>query len=150
MSEKIVSKNRKARFNYELIETYEAGLVLQGSEIKSIRAGQISINEAYVRVDGDEAWLIDAHVAPYAMATHNNHEPRRQRKLLLHKYEIKKLYGKVNEMGFSLIPLRVYFKKGKAKIQIALARGKKRHDKRETIRRRDEQRDLDRAMRQYK
>lgn len=147
MSEKIVSKNRKVRFNYELIETYEAGMVLQGSEIKSIRAGQMSINEAYVKVDGDEAWLINANIAPYALATHYNHEPTRPRKLLLHKKEIYKLWDEVRKKSLTIVPTKVYLQRGKAKIEIALARGKRKYDKREAIKKRDTERDIKREFR---
>ena len=146
---KIVAENRKARFDYHIEDTFEAGMVLRGTEVKSLRRGRCNLKDSYARIINGEVWVLNMHIGPYPFAYYNNHEPRRQRKLLLHKYEIKKLYGKVNESGFSLVPLKVYFKAGKAKIQIALARGKKKHDKRETIRRRDEQRDLDRAMRNY-
>ncbi len=145
---KIVATNRKARFQYFLLETYEAGIVLQGSEIKSIRAGHMSLSEAYVRVDDHgEVWLVDAHIAPYPQATHFNHEPRRKRKLLLHKKEIARLERMVREKGVTIVPTRAYLKNGKAKIEIALAKGKKQHDKRAVIAKRDAQREMERHFR---
>ncbi len=147
---KIVAENRKARHDYFIEDKFEAGMVLQGTEVKSLRRGRCNLRDSYARISNGEVWVHNMHIGPYPFAYYNNHEPRRTRKLLLHKYEINKLYGKVNEAGGSLIPLRVYFKNGKAKLLLALAKGKKKHDKRETIRRREEQRDLQRAMRQYK
>ncbi len=144
MDIKIVATNRKASHEYFLLERYEAGLVLQGSEIKSIRAGQISLAEAYVRIDGQEAWLMEAHVAPYEQASRFNHEPRRPRKLLLHRSEIRKLWDVVRQKGVTIVPLRVYLKNGRAKLEIAVAKGKKLYDKRETIARRDAQREIER------
>jgi SsrA-binding protein len=144
---KVVSTNRKAKFEYFLIETFEAGIALQGSEIKSIRAGQISLKEAYVQTDGEEAWLMNAHVAPYEQANRFNHDPLRQRRLLLHKREIRQLWDSVRQKGMTIIPTRVYLKDGRAKVEIALARGKKTYDKRETIAKRDRERDSAREMR---
>ncbi len=145
---KIIATNRKARFQYFLLETYEAGIVLRGSEIKSMRAGHMSLSEAYVRVDDNgEVWLVDAHIAPYPQATHFNHAPRRKRKLLLHKKEIARLERMVREKGVTIIPTRAYLKNGKAKIEIALARGKKQHDKRAVIAKRDAQREMERHFR---
>ena len=144
---KIVSTNRKAKFEYFLLETFEAGIALKGSEIKSVRAGQISIKEAYVRVDEREAWLMEAHIAPYAEANRFNHDPRRPRQLLLHKREIRKLRESVRKKGLTIIPTRVYLKNGRAKVEIALARGKKLHDKRQAIAKRETERDLKRQMR---
>ena len=144
---KVVSTNRKAKFEYFLIETFEAGIALQGSEIKSIRAGQISLKEAYVQSDGEEAWLMNAHVAPYEQANRFNHDPLRQRRLLLHKREIRQLWDSVRQKGMTIIPTRVYLKDGRAKVEIALARGKKTYDKRETIAKRDRERDSAREMR---
>ena len=146
---KIIANNRKAGFEYTLIETFEAGISLQGSEIKSIRAGQISIQESYVDVqEGREAWLIEAHIAPYEQAgKFYNHEPRRKRKLLLHKKEIRELWNNVRIKGMTVVPTRVYLKDGRAKIEIALAKGKKAYDKRATIAKRDEARDKERSMR---
>lgn len=149
MGIKIVAKNRKASHEYFLLDTYEAGLVLQGSEIKSIRAGQISLAEAYVQVDGSEAWLMDAHIAPYAQASIYNHEPRRPRKLLLHKVEIRRLWNEVRKKGVTIVPTKVYLKEGHAKVEIALAKGKKLYDKREAIAKRDLQREMERKGRRY-
>lgn len=138
---KIVSTNRKARFEYFIHDTYEAGIALMGSEIKSIRAGQVSLSEAYVEVrNGEEAWLLDMHIAPYAQANRFGHESRRPRKLLLHKREIYKLWQEVRQKGITIIPLRVYLKNGRAKVEIALAKGKKLYDKREAIAKRDAER----------
>lgn len=147
MAVKVIATNRKARHEYHLFDEYEAGLVLKGSEIKSIRAGQISIKEAYVQVNEDEAWLIDAHIAPYDQASHFNHEPRRPRKLLLHKREIREMYDEVRQKGVTIIPLRVYLSEGLAKIEIAVAKGKKLYDKRQTIAKRDAQREIERQLR---
>jgi SsrA-binding protein len=146
MSIKIVAKNRKARFEYFLLDYYEAGLVLQGSEIKSIRAGHISIAEAYVRILDDEAWLIDAHIAPYDQASHFNHDPRRARKLLLHRTELNRLIKAVQTKGLTIIPTKVYLKNGRAKVEIALAKGKKHHDKRQVIAKRDVEREIQRQL----
>ena len=146
---KILATNRKASFEYFLMEKFEAGLVLQGSEIKSIRAGQISIQESYVDVPNEnEAWLLEAHIAPYEQAgTHFNHEPRRKRRLLLHKKQIRELWNNIRIKGNTVVPTRVYLKDGRAKIEIALAKGKKAYDKRATIAKRDEARDSERATR---
>ncbi len=148
MSEfKTIATNRKARFQYFLLETYEAGIALRGSEIKSIRAGHISLSEAYVRVENGEVWLVDAHIAPYPQATHFNHEPRRRRKLLLHKKEIARLERLVREKGVTIVPTRVYLKHGRAKVEIAVAKGKKHYDKRAVIAKRDAQREMERHFR---
>ncbi len=144
MSVKVVATNRKARFEYFLLETYEAGLALQGSEIKSIRAGQISLAEAYVQTDGKEAWLINAHIAPYEQANRFNHDPRRPRKLLLHKREIRELWNAVRQKGVTIVPVQVYLKDGKAKVEIAIAKGKKLYDKRHEIAKRDQTREIER------
>ena len=146
---KVIATNRKASFEYFLMEKFEAGLVLQGSEIKSIRAGQISIQEAYVDIPNeDEAWLVESHIAPYAQAgTHFNHEPKRRRRLLLHKKQIREMWNDVRIKGMTVVPTRVYLKDGRAKIEIALAKGKKAYDKRATIAKRDEARDNERASR---
>ena len=146
---KIIATNRKASFEYFLTEKFEAGLVLQGSEIKSIRAGQISIQESYVDVPNEsEAWLLEAHIAPYEQAgTHFNHEPRRKRRLLLHKKQLRELWNNIRIKGNTVVPTRVYLKDGRAKIEIALAKGKKAYDKRATIAKRDEARDNERATR---
>lgn len=146
---KIIATNRKASFEYFLMEKFEAGLVLQGSEIKSIRAGQISIQEAYVDIpNAQEAWLVEAHIAPYEQAgTHFNHEPKRKRRLLLHKKQIRELWNDIRIKGNTVVPTRVYLKDGRAKIEIALAKGKKAYDKRAAIAKRDETRDSERATR---
>ncbi|MBN1303258.1 MAG: SsrA-binding protein SmpB [Anaerolineales bacterium] len=144
---KNVSKNRKARFDYYLEELYEAGLELKGSEIKSIRAGQMSLAESYVKVDGNEAWLFGAHIAPYEQASHYNHDPLRPRRLLLHKREISQLWDAVRKKGLTIVPTRAYLKNGRAKLEIAIARGKKQHDKRQVIARRDMERELKRQER---
>lgn len=148
MGIKVIATNRKARHEYFLLDTYEAGLVLMGSEIKSIRAGQVSLAQAYISLDGNEAWLINSHIAPYNEASHNNHDPLRKRKLLLHRSEIRKLSDKVIQKGATVIPLRLYLKDGKAKIEIALAKGKKRYDKRAEIAKRDAIREMDRRFKE--
>ncbi|NTW12063.1 MAG: SsrA-binding protein SmpB [Anaerolineales bacterium] len=145
---KIVATNRKAGFEYTLLERFEAGLALQGSEIKSIRAGQISIQESYVDIEnGRQAFLVEAHIAPYEQANRFNHDPRRKRRLLLHKKEIRKLWDNVRIKGMTIVPTRVYLKNGRAKIEIALAKGKKAYDKRATIAKRDEARNAERETR---
>ena len=146
---KVIATNRKASFEYFLMEKFEAGIVLQGSEIKSIRAGQISIQESYVDVPNEnEAWLLEAHIAPYEQAgQHFNHEPRRKRRLLLHKKQIRELWNNIRIKGNTVVPTRVYLKDGRAKIEIALAKGKKAYDKRATIAKRDEARSADRETR---
>lgn len=145
---KIVATNRKAGFEYFLHEKFEAGIALQGSEIKSIRAGQISIQESYVDIEnGEQAWLVDAHIAPYEQANRFNHEPRRKRRLLLHKKQIRELWNGVRIKGMTIVPTKVYLKDGRAKIEIALAKGKKAYDKRAAIAKRDEARSAERETR---
>jgi len=144
-----IAENRKARFNYHIEDVYEAGLVLKGTEVKSLRLGRANIKDAYAKIKNGEVFVYQMHISPYTFAYYDNHDPLRPRKLLLHKREIKRLYGKANEQGASLIPLRLYFKNGKVKISLALARGKRKYDKRESIRRRDEQRVLERARKKY-
>src|SRR4030066_1347822 len=146
MGEKVVASNRRARHEFFILETLEAGIALHGSEIKSIRAGHISLAEAFVRIDGNEARLEDAHLAPYEQASIYNHEPRRPRKLLLHSAEIRKLWNTVRQKGVTIIPLSVYLKDGKAKVEIATAKGKKLYDKRAEIAKRDSQRDIERHL----
>lgn len=141
---KVVAENRKARHDYIIEDTFETGIVLVGTEVKALRMGKANLKDAYARIKNGEVFVYQMHIGPYPFAYYDNHEPLRPRKLLLHAYEIKKLYGKVNEKGYSLIPLRLYFKTGKVKLALALARGKRSHDKRETIRRRDQKRELDR------
>ncbi|CCH65907.1 tmRNA-binding protein SmpB [Richelia intracellularis HM01] len=149
-SYRVVSDNRQARYLYEILETYEAGLELFGTEVKSIRAGRINIQDGYALIKNGEAWLLNAHISPYnASSQYFNHEPRRTRKLLLHRQEIRKLIGKVEQQGLTLVPLKIYLKRGWVKVSIALARGKKVYDKRETIKQRQDQRDMQRAMKSY-
>jgi SsrA-binding protein len=147
MSVKVVASNRKAGFEYFLLEHLEAGIALQGSEIKSVRAGQVSLAEAYVQVDGKEAWLMNAHIAPYDPASRYNHDPLRPRRLLLHRHEIRELWNAVRQKGITIVPVKVYLKEGRAKIDIATAKGKKLYDKRHEIAKRDEERELQRAGR---
>lgn len=141
MEVKTVATNRKARFEYQLLETFEAGLVLKGTEIKSVRRGQISLQESYVRTDGKQAWLVGAHIAPYEHASAFQHDPDREKKLLLNKREIRELYDAVRIKGLTIIPVRVYLKGGRAKVEIAIAKGKKKYDKREAIKKRDFERE---------
>jgi SsrA-binding protein len=141
-----IAVNRRARHDYDVEETFEAGLVLTGSEVKALRAGKANLKDSYGRIERDEVWLWNAHISPYGPASQFGHEPTRTRKLLLHRDEIQRLTGKVKERGLTLVPLRLYFKNGRAKVQIALARGKKLHDKRAAIREREVQREMDRAL----
>jgi len=144
---KVVANNRKAGFEYFLYERFEAGLALKGSEIKSIRSGQISLAEAYIRVDENQAWLIEAHIAPYLQANRYNHDPKRPRRLLLHGKEIREMWDAVRQKGVTIVPIRVYLKNGRAKLEIAIAKGKKLHDKREAIAKRDAEREMEREGR---
>jgi SsrA-binding protein len=146
--EKLVASNRRAHHNFEILETHEAGLVLQGTEVKSLRASRADLKESYARIDGTEAWLLGLHISPYAQGNRANHEPLRPRKLLLHRGEINRLLGKIMEKGLTLIPLRLYFKQGRAKVEIGLARGRKTLDKRHAIREREETREVQRALRE--
>jgi len=143
---KIITRNRKAKFEFDLEETFEAGLELKGTEIKSIRAGQVSLAEAYVRTNGRQAWLVGAHIAPYDQASVFNHDPERDRRLLLHKREIKTLWDAVRLKGMTIIPTILYLRDGLAKVEIALAKGKRQYDKRQAIKKRDMARDVDRAL----
>lgn len=143
---KVIATNRKARHDYFIEDRFEAGIVLRGSEIKSVRAGRVSLRESYVTTDGEEAWLVNAHIAPYDPASRLNHEPRRRRKLLLHKREIYKLHNGVQQKGYTIIPLTMYLKSGKAKIEIALARGKRQYDKRREIAKRDAELEMSRSL----
>jgi SsrA-binding protein len=142
---KIIAENRKARHDYIIEEEFEAGMVLKGTEVKSLRGGRANLKDSYARIKNGEVFLHQMHIGEYPFAYYDNHDPLRVRKLLLNRQEIKKLYAKVNEKGFSLIPLKMYFKNGKAKVLIAVARGKRSFDKRESIKRRDAKRELDRA-----
>jgi SsrA-binding protein len=144
---KVVATNRKAGFEYFLLERFEAGLSLVGSEIKSIRAGQISLGEAYVRADERGAWLMDAYIAPYEQANRFNHDPRRPRRLLLHKKENRELWDAVRQKGMTIVPTRVYLKDGRAKLEIAIAKGKRLYDKRRAIAQRDAEREMEREGR---
>lgn len=145
---KIVADNRKARFNYTIEDKFEVGMVLKGTEVKSLREGRAQLKDAYGKVVNGEIFVYQMHISPYPFAYYGNHDPERPRKLLLHNHEIKRLIGKITEKGYSLIPLNVYFKNGKAKMTLAMAKGKRQYDKRETIRKRDEKRDLDRARKE--
>ena len=142
-----IATNRRARHEYEILETVEAGLVLRGTEVKSLRAGQVTFKDAYATIRNAEAWLTGCHISPYSHGTDANHDPERDRKLLLHRREINRLTGKVAERGLTLIPLRIYFKAGRAKLELGLARGKKLHDKRSALREREVRREMDRAAR---
>ena len=146
---KTIAKNRKALFEYFLLETYEAGIALYGSEIKSIRAGQVSINEAFVQIENFEAWLVNAHIAPYESASFFNHDPKRKRRLLLHKKEVLKLWNEVRQKGVTIVPVKLYLKNGLAKLEIASAKGKKLYDKRDSIAKRDQERELSRSVKKY-
>jgi SsrA-binding protein len=144
-----VAENRKARHDYLIEETIEAGIALVGTEIKSVRAGRVNLRESYVRIEGGEAWLLNAHIAVWPQAgAWFNHEPTRRRKLLLHREEIERLRGKVEQKGLTLVPLKIYFVRGRAKVEVAVARGKKLYDKREALAERDSQREIERAVRE--
>lgn len=145
--EKTICVNRKARHDYTIEEVYEAGLVLTGGEVKSLREGRANLKDSYARIDKGEAFLLNAHISPYQPAHYFNDDPTRTRKLLMHKKEILRLMGKVREQGLTLVPLRLYFKKGRAKVELALARGKKVYDKRSALREREVKRDIARALR---
>jgi SsrA-binding protein len=143
----IVARNRRARFEYDLLEKVEAGLVLTGTEVKSLRNGKASLEESYAAVDNDEVWLYGCDIPEYVEANRMNHKPKRPRKLLLHRSEIAKLNTKSSERGLTIVPLRIYFKNGIAKVEISVAKGRKLHDKREALKNKDAKRDIDRAMR---
>jgi SsrA-binding protein len=147
---KIVAENRKARHDYFIEDEYEAGLVLLGTEVKSLRQGRVNLKDSYARIKDGEVYVLQMHIGPYPFAYYGNHDPLRPRKLLLHKQEIKRLCSKVNEKGYTLVPLRIYFKDGKVKLTLALAKGKRQYDKRETIKRRDEQRLMERDHKQHR
>lgn len=146
-NERVIADNRKARHDYHVLDTLECGIMLVGSEVKSLRTGTLSLEEAYGRVEGDEVWLVGANIAEYAFSHALNHVPKRRRKLLLHRREIKKFAGQAYEKGLTLVPLKMYFKAGRAKVLMGICKGKQQHDKRETMKKRDAQRDIDRAMR---
>jgi SsrA-binding protein len=147
---RIVCQNKKAYFDYEILETFEAGIVLVGTEVKSLREGRANLKDSYAKIRKGEVFLHDFHISPYTHASYNNHEPERVRKLLLHNQEINKLTGRTQEKGLALIPLKVYFRKGKVKVELGLARGKKLYDKRESIKRKDEAREMSRMRKNYK
>jgi SsrA-binding protein len=142
---KVIASNRRARHDYAIIDSYECGIVLQGTEVKSLRAGKASLADAYASVEDGEVWLRNLHIPEYAQGTWTNHEPRRPRKLLMHREEIARLVGKTREGGLTLVPLSLYFADGKVKVELALARGKKTHDKRQDLARRDAQREMARV-----
>ncbi len=146
-NERVISDNRKARHNYHVLDTLECGIVLVGSEVKSLRSGGLSLDEAYARVEGDEVWLLGANITEYSYSHALNHVPKRRRKLLLHRREIQKFAGQAFEKGLTLVPLKMYFKAGRAKVLLGICKGKQKHDKRESLKKRDSQRDIDRAMR---
>jgi SsrA-binding protein len=148
MPDKTVAVNRRAHFEYAVEETLEAGLVLTGTEIKSIRAGRANLAEAYARIERGEAWLIGAHIAPYEQGNRNNHEPTRTRKLLLHRDQIAELAGRTQAKGFTLVPLKLYIRDGMAKLELGIARGRKSHDKRRVIAERDVRRELQRETKE--
>lgn len=148
MAIKVIATNRKARHQYHFDDTYEAGLVLVGSEIKSIRAGRVSLQEGFVLFEEGEAWLVNVHIAQYDPASRQNHEPKRRRKLLLHRRQIDRLHSRAREKGYTVIPTKLYLKDGRAKVEIALARGKKLYDKRQTIAKRDSKRQVERALKE--
>ena len=146
-SEKIICQNKTARMNYFFDDTYEAGIALVGTEVKALREGRANLRDSYARVSNGEVYLYDVNISTYTFGNRNNHEPLRVRKLLLHKREIRKLYGKSREKGLALIPLKLYFKNGRVKVELGLGRGKKFHDKREDMKLRDDKRDMERALR---
>ena len=144
---KVIADNRQARYQYEILETYEAGIVLTGTEVKSIREGKVNLRDGYANVKRGEAWLHNVHISPHSMTNlAYNHEPRRIRKLLLHKQEIRKLIGQVEQKGLTLVPLKMYLKGGRVKISVGLGRGKKLHDKRDSLKKKQDKRDMARAM----
>jgi SsrA-binding protein len=145
---KIVAENRKARHDFLIVDQFEAGLVLTGTEVQSLRLGRANLKDSYAKVKDGEVWLYQVHISPYPFAYYNNHEPLRVRKLLMHKREIMRLYAKANEQGYTLVPLKLYFKAGKAKVTLALAKGKREFDKRQSIRDREQKREMDRVRKQ--
>jgi SsrA-binding protein len=147
-AETLIADNRKARFDYHVLETFEAGVALLGTEVKGIREGQASLRDSYARIDKGEAWLFNVHINPYSHRGYVDHDPKRKRKLLLHAQEIRKLIGKTTERGLTIVPLRMYFKRGRVKVAIALVKGKQAHDKRETLRRREVDRETRAAVKE--
>ncbi len=144
---KSIALNRRARHDYEILESFEAGLALVGSEVKSLRAGRADLKDSYGLMERGEAWLVGLHISPYQFARDGGHDPERTRKLLMHRGEIERVRGKLDQKGLTLIPLRLYFKEGKAKVEMGLAKGKAQYDKRETLKRRQAEREMQRAMR---
>lgn len=144
-SRKVVATNRKARYNYEILDTFEAGMVLRGSEVKSLRAGRVQLKDSYASIRGGEVWLESVHIAPYSFAEDGGHDPERPRKLLLHRREIDRLFSRIREEGLTLVPLQVYFRDGRAKVELGLARGKRTRDKRQSIVERQQKREMERA-----
>jgi SsrA-binding protein len=149
MAEKLICQNKKARHNYAIEDKYEAGIALLGTEVKSLREGRANLGDSYGKIKNGEVFLVDAHISPYNFGNRFNHDPLRTRKLLLHKKEIRRLIGKVQEKGFTLLPLRLYFSNGKAKVELGLAKGKKLFDKRETLKRRTMERDMERGRKGF-
>lgn len=145
---RLVTRNRKARHDYQILDRFETGIVLQGTEVKALRAGNVNLKDSYATVEGGEVFLHNAHISPYEPGTRFNHDPERVRKLLLHKAEIRRLIGRTQQQGLTLVPLSVYFSRGKAKVELALARGKKQYDKRQSLARRDAEREVERALKE--
>jgi SsrA-binding protein len=145
--DRVVATNRRARHEYEILESFEAGLVLRGTEVKALRTGQVNFKDSYATVRNNEVWLLGCHISPYSHGTDANHDPERDRKLLLHGREINRLVGKISEKGLTVVPLKLYFKNGRAKLEIGLARGKKLHDKRAALRERETRREMEKAAR---
>ena len=148
VAEKLIASNRKAHHDYDILETYEAGLVLRGTEVKALRDGRADLKDSYARIEREEAWLLGCHISPYTQGNRANHDPDRPRKLLLHRGEISRLLGKIMEKGLTLVPLRLYLKSGRVKVEMGLARGRKLLDKRHVIREREARREMDRAVRE--
>lgn len=146
-STKTVATNRKARHDYDIVETYEAGLVLEGSEVKSLRDGKVTIKDSFAQIKGGEAWLVGLYIAPYSFSRGGGHDPERTRKLLLNRREIDRIAGKLAEQGLTLVPLQIYFREGRAKVEIGLGRGRRKYDKRQAIRAKEEKREMERALR---
>jgi SsrA-binding protein len=145
MGIKLIANNKKAFHDYHVLESFEAGMVLSGSEVKSLRDGHVQLKDSYVIFKDDELWLQNCHISQYSASSYNNHEPERLRKLLMHRNEIDKIIGQLKEKGLTMVPLKIYFKEGKAKVEVALVKGKKAHDKRDDIKKRDAKRELDQA-----
>jgi len=147
-AQRLIAENRKARHDYHILDTWEAGVVLLGTEVKAIREGHVNLRDSYARADRGEVWMLNVHVSPYSHTGSAHHDEKRQRKLLLHDHEIRKIIGRVAEKGLTLVPLEMYFKKGRVKVLLGLAKGKQEHDKRETIRRREVDRETRSAIKE--